>query len=162
VRLLTSRGEIPSAAFARGVHAALSGAAFDIDALTMPVRADLAQWHALTAAIRGGVVLGMVSASKFVLVNELIREAGGRLLYQGEHAIDDAGSARHALMTSGASVGVGASLSRSPGGWSDALGFALARAAMCRWEPASAMTETLAGHVGGPVCASCVSFVFTA
>jgi hypothetical protein len=162
VRLLTSRGRVPSAAFERGVHAALSGVAFHIDALTMPVPADLADWRALVASIRGGVVLGVVTASEFVLVNELIREAGARLLYQGEHTIDDAGSARHASMTFGASIGVGASMSRSPAGWPDALGFALARAVVHRWEPAAMMTETLAGQVGGPVGASCVSFAFTA
>jgi len=162
VRLLITKGPIPSAAFERGLRAAFSGAGFDVDAVVMPARPNLARWRAFGAQIRSGVVLGMVSASEFVLINELVREAGARLLYQGEHAIDDVGGARHTLTTSVASVGVRASVAHSGGAWPESLGFALARVAMRKWEPTAVMTEIVACQDAAPVRASCVSFVMSA
>jgi hypothetical protein len=162
VRLLKSRDEEPSTAFERGVHAALEGAAAGIDALEMPVRADLAQWRALAAALPGCVVLGVVTPSEFVLVNELIRETGARLLYQGEHAIDRAGSAWHALTTSSMSAGGGAPFAQSQRRWPHALGFALARAFVSPCAPGVATSDAMGGHADAHVCSSFVSFVFTA
>jgi hypothetical protein len=161
VRLLTSSGDgVPSAAFERAVRAALGGTGVDVDAVVIPVRPDLARWREVAASVRGGVMLGVVSASEFVLVNELIREAGARLLYLGEHTDDAAGAVRHASTTSAASVGVEPWLSRVPGAWPEVLGFALARVAVRQWEPVVMIAEPVAGHDSAPIRSSCVSFVF--
>lgn len=163
LRLLRSRGEVPSGAFERGVRTALGGhgPGPGLEVVTMPVRFDFDEWRALAAAIApAGAVLGVVRASEFVLVNELIRDAGARLLHQGEHAVDDAGSARHALASGAALAGVGAALRRSPGAWPEALGFALARAAVPGWQPAGRMTGASPGPGSAPPRTSCVSFLF--
>lgn len=161
LRFLRSRGEVPSAAFERGVRAALGRAGPGLEVLAMPVRFDFGEWRALAAAIiPPGAVLGVVSASEFVLVNELVREAGARLLHRGEHAGNDAGSVRHLLTSGIAAAGVEAALTRWPGAWPEAIGFALARAAVHGWLPAGSVTEGVPGSGGAPPCTSCVSFLF--
>ncbi len=86
VRLLRSGERMSTADFERGVRARFGGGN-ELEVLTMPTQFDLAQWRRLGEEIRGGVVLGIVSAAEFVLVNELIRERGARLLCQGEGGV---------------------------------------------------------------------------
>lgn len=157
VRLLRSRTDVPSDAFERGVRAALGG---DADVVATSVRSDLARWREMSASVRGSTVLGVVSTSEFVLVNELIRDSGARLLFLGEHAVRDAGSARHVSTTSAASAGVDRWLARSHGAWPETLGFALGRVAVLRWDPAAAIPSPVPGDDDAPVRSSCVSFVF--
>ncbi len=162
LRLLTAKASIPSAAFERGVRARGEGAGLAIDALALPRRHDLTRWRGLVAEIRGIAVLGVVSAAEFVLVNELIREAGAVLMFQGEHTIGVLGAARHTLLASTGSEVLGATLSRSRDAWPETLGSALVRIAAHGWESTGVMTESVAGHDGARRTSNCVSFVFVA
>jgi hypothetical protein len=122
----------------------------------------LAQWRGLAAELRSGVVLGIVTAAEFVLINELVRDSGSRLVYQGEHSIHASGFARHALTAGGAIRDIRASLTRPARAWPDAIGFALAEIAMRSYKSAPLVTEVCVTRPDAAVTSSCVSFVIAA
>jgi hypothetical protein len=160
VRLLRAGPDVVAGGFERGVRAALAAAAVGVDTLVMPARPHLAHWRELAESLRGGVTVGTASASRFVLVNELIREAGAQLWYQGEHTVDGAGVMRHVSTFSDASTAIAPWLARSTGTCPGALGVALGCVAVGRSDAAAVNAVAFARGIVPSGRSSFVSFVF--
>lgn len=101
--------------FTRSVRAGLerlgiSGAAVaEADA---PSSTDFAGWKKIAEGVRGGVVMGLLSEADAILLNEALRESGGRLLCRGTHVTGEGRCSRHAFDTTEASSGVGVAFAR--------------------------------------------------
>ena len=99
-----------SEAFEKGVRSALKVAGADLSKVGSRIlsgKLSWKDWQALTAMAPGTVLVGMVSESEFVLVNEIFRETGARVLSQGTHLAGDDTHSRHAFTTTEASAGLG-------------------------------------------------------
>lgn len=109
VQVLRSAQPEPEA-FEKGLRSALQGAGVDpatIGARTLSGKMSWKDWQALTALTPGTVLVGMVSEAEFVLVNEIFRETGARVLSHGTHLAGDTTHSRHAFTTTDSSAGLG-------------------------------------------------------
>ena len=107
VRVVRSRRQ-PLPAFEQGARSALLAAGHASRAvLQLPAKLELSQWQRLLAEARGSVLVGLVCDTEFALVNELVREASGRVLAEGAHRVSEDLHSRHVFTTTAASVGVG-------------------------------------------------------
>lgn len=109
------RVDAPAAvAFERGVRGGLASVGLagpDVE-VTIVDRLDVEGWSAPLKGAPNTVVIGMVREADFIVLNELVRESGARLLYQATHAAAGAAHSRHAFTTTAASVGLGAVLAQ--------------------------------------------------
>lgn len=97
--------------FEKGVRTSLKAAGMEaarITTRTLSGKMSWQDWQSLTAMAPGTVLVGMVSEAEFILVNELFRENGARVLSQGVHQAASASHSRHAFTTTDASAGLGA------------------------------------------------------
>ena len=99
--------------FEKGVREALKGVGADLSKFasrTLSGKMSWNDWQSLTAMAPGTVLVGMVTESEFVLINEIFRETGARVLSQGTHLTGDSRHSRHAFTTTEASAGLGSAL----------------------------------------------------
>ena len=97
-------------AFEKGVRHSLKAVGLDpskVESRRLSGKMSWKEWQALTAMAPGTMLVGMVSEAEFVLVNELFREKGARILSQGTHMAGDATQSRHLFTTTDASAGLG-------------------------------------------------------
>jgi hypothetical protein len=84
----------PAAGFAAGAGVA---ARRDLGAGSLP---DLAATRALFESCRGARLVGLMEDAAFVLFSEMARDAGARLVFEGQHSIAAAGrQSRHAFIS---------------------------------------------------------------
>jgi hypothetical protein len=96
--------------FEKGLRASLETAGMDASKVatrTLSGKMSWKEWQTLTAMAPGTMLVGMVSEAEFILVNELFREKGARVLSQGNHQVGNAAQTRHAFTTTDASAGLG-------------------------------------------------------
>ena len=97
-------------AFEKGVRHSLKAAGTDpsrVETRMLTGKMGWKEWQALTAMAPGTMLIGMASEAEFVLVNELFREKGARILSQATHLAGDAAHSRHLFTTTDASAGLG-------------------------------------------------------
>lgn len=97
-------------AFETGVRTSLEVAGVDpakIGTRTLSGKMSWQEWQALMAIAPGTVLVGMVSEAEFILVNELFREKGARVLSQAIHMAGDPTHSRHVFTTTESSAGLG-------------------------------------------------------
>ena len=102
-------------AFEKGLRSALQVAGVDLSkvgAQTLSGKMSWKDWQALTAMAPGTVLVGMVTEAEFVLVNEIFRETGARVLSQGTHLAGDTEHSRHAFTTTDSSAGLGSAFAQ--------------------------------------------------
>jgi hypothetical protein len=96
--------------FEKGVRTSLEAAGMDASKIatrTLSGKMGWQEWQSLTAMAPGTVLVGMVSEAEFILVNELFREKGARVMSQGNHQAGNTAHTRHAFTTTDASAGLG-------------------------------------------------------
>lgn len=101
--------------FEKGVREALKGVGADLSKVasrTLSGKMSWTDWQSLTAMAPGTVLVGMVTESEFVLINEIFRETGARVLSQGTHVTGDSSHSRHAFTTTESSAGLGSAFAR--------------------------------------------------
>lgn len=68
------------------------------------------QLQTLLASQRGSMVIGFLDACSELIVSQLIRNLGGAIWIQGEHAADATGLSRHHFLSTPSSAGIGSAM----------------------------------------------------